>query len=129
MKATSSLASVGLLSLAFACLQAEEPKKTDSLPEGALLRFGYARMNCGNPARHLTVSPDSRWVSNYYRWFDVVEGKEKPPPVPIPNKYLLRQWFSDGSYVVEGEKHDYLVFSPKAEKPRLTIEASRENVL
>src|SRR6266849_617733 len=99
-------------------LPVQGKRAEERLPDGALVRLGHARMVCSHPHRlaliggqpdSLAISPDGKWISDGSKWFAVDEGREKPAPVYVPAGYSFARFFSDGSYLVGGDK-DCLIF-------------------
>jgi WD40 repeat protein len=84
------------------------------LPKGAIARLGYARM-IASDVSSLSLSPDGRLAVCGGECFDLVSGRKKPAPVPVPDGYVLHRLFPAGSYVVRG-KDDYALHRP-AERP------------
>src|SRR5262249_18346666 len=84
------------------------------LPKGAIARLGYARM-VASSARSLHVSPDGRWAVCDGECFDLVAGRKKPAPVPVPEGDVPYRLFRGGAYVVR-RQDDYALSRP-AEKP------------
>src|SRR5262245_46294814 len=102
---------LGLTFLTLARLPAAAPPRPrDPLPPGALARLGHARLVCGYPI-NLIISPDGRYATSHRHWCDLIEGRDVPPPVHIPEGYVLSRYFRGGGYAVE-DGQDFLVFDP-----------------